>query len=293
VQALTPAAPVLGQRLAQLCPVAQLLDLCRRDPRLGQHLFRQQPCQPARIEPIGLGAAAAAEQSARLHRLRQPHLETIGDQLAPDPAPTGRRLDRHRRDAAPPRLRPAGKALPIRGEALLDHDTSLGIEHRRLERVLMDVDRRVQHHEPPSRRHRGPIVPQRSGQSPYDIQNATLAHFVVLLRKGRQRSIAGGTTFQRFAAIAFADGIATLAGTTSSPRNVETSSGRATNRAPTPSSRNVETSPGSGKPRRGFVGYAPATHRAGRRHVAQIGCGRDRAGPRGSHDPQLESRVTE
>ena len=29
-------------------------------------------------------------------------------------------------------------------------------------------------------------------------QNATVAHFVMLLRKGRQRSIAGGTTFQRF-----------------------------------------------------------------------------------------------
>ncbi len=28
-------------------------------------------------------------------------------------------------------------------------------------------------------------------------QNATVAHFVMLLRKGRQRSIAGGTTFQR------------------------------------------------------------------------------------------------
>jgi hypothetical protein len=29
-------------------------------------------------------------------------------------------------------------------------------------------------------------------------QNATVAHFVMLLRKGRQRSIADGTTFQRF-----------------------------------------------------------------------------------------------
>jgi hypothetical protein len=29
-------------------------------------------------------------------------------------------------------------------------------------------------------------------------QNATVAHFVMLLRKGRQRSIAGGTAFQRF-----------------------------------------------------------------------------------------------
>jgi hypothetical protein len=34
-------------------------------------------------------------------------------------------------------------------EALLDHLTAVGIEHSRLERVLMDVDRRVQHHGPP------------------------------------------------------------------------------------------------------------------------------------------------
>jgi hypothetical protein len=48
---------------------------------------------------------------------------------------------------APPRLGPASKTVPIRGEALLDHLTAVGIEHSRLERVLVDVDRRIQHHE--------------------------------------------------------------------------------------------------------------------------------------------------
>src|SRR5439155_23008861 len=56
--------------------------------------------------------------------------------------------------------------------ALLDHDTVLGIEHRRLERVLMDVDRRVQHHEPPLVRQR-PDRPSTVRTEPYDIQNAT------------------------------------------------------------------------------------------------------------------------
>src|SRR5439155_25763410 len=90
-----------------------------------------------------------AEQGPRLHRLSQPHLETIDDELAPHPTPAGRRLDRYRRDAVPALLGPAGKAVPIRGEALLDDLTAVGTEHSRLERVLVDVDRRVQHHRPP------------------------------------------------------------------------------------------------------------------------------------------------
>ncbi len=149
MQALTPTAAVLGERLTQPRPVAQLLDLRRRNPRLGQHLLRQQPRQPARIKPIRLRAAPAAEQGSRLHRLSQPHIETACDELAPDPTPTGRRLDRHRRDPAAPLLRPAGQALPISREALLDHLATLWIEHRRLEGVLVNVNRRVQHREPP------------------------------------------------------------------------------------------------------------------------------------------------
>src|SRR5439155_25202885 len=40
-------------------------------------------------------------------------------------------------------------ALPIGREARLDHLATLRIEHRRLKGVLMDVDRREQHHGPP------------------------------------------------------------------------------------------------------------------------------------------------
>jgi hypothetical protein len=103
VKPLPPAALVLGEGLAQPCPVAQLLDLLRRDPRLRQHLLRQQPRQPARVKPIRLRAPTPAQQRPRLHRLGQTNIEAAAYQLAPDPTPPGRRLDRDRRHPAAPR----------------------------------------------------------------------------------------------------------------------------------------------------------------------------------------------
>ena len=114
-------------------------------------------------------------------------------------------------------------------------------------------------------------------------QNATLTHFVVLPRKddssqspaegiasaSRRHPRGARADCEHQLACAWKEGyvstfrggsvrgsIATLAGTTSSPRTVETSSARATNRAPAPIPANVETPP------------APATHQACRRHVA-------------------------
>jgi hypothetical protein len=168
VQPQRPTAPVVGERLPQPRPVAQRLDLLRRDPRLGQYLLRQQAGEPARIKPIGLRAAPSAEQTARLHRLGETNFETAQGELPPHPAPPGRRLDRHRHHPPPPPLRPAGKALAVGREAILHHLAGLGIEHGRLERVLVDIDRRVQHRPASSRRQR-PDRPQRSGRSPYGI----------------------------------------------------------------------------------------------------------------------------
>jgi hypothetical protein len=101
VEPLRPAAAILGQRLAQSAPIAQPLDLFRRDPRLRQHLPRQQPRQPARVQPIRLRAPPPTEQLTRLHRLRKTDIEAVSDQLAPNPAPARRRLERDRLDAAP------------------------------------------------------------------------------------------------------------------------------------------------------------------------------------------------
>jgi hypothetical protein len=94
MQPLPPAAPILGQPLAQAGPVAQLLDLLRRDPRLGQHLPRQQPRQPARVETVGLrvrrrpSSARACTGSARstskpsASSLRQTHRQPVVASIA-------------------------------------------------------------------------------------------------------------------------------------------------------------------------------------------------------------------
>src|SRR5207244_12237445 len=89
-----------------------------------------------------------ARRPPRRQRLKQPPLEGQSDRLAPRPAPAGRRLDRHGCDPASPWLGPPSQALPVSREPLLDHLPTIGIEHSRLQRALVNVDRRV-HHEPP------------------------------------------------------------------------------------------------------------------------------------------------
>src|SRR5436190_312361 len=78
-----------------------------------------------------------------------PNVEPARRALPPAPPPAGRRLDRARAAPALPLLGPARKTLPIGREARLDHLATLRIEHRRLKGVLVDVDRREQHHGPP------------------------------------------------------------------------------------------------------------------------------------------------
>ena len=166
VQPLPPAAPVLGERLAQPGAVAQPLDLLGRDPRLGQHLLSPTAAQ---------ASARRGDRSSRF----------VGDPAVPAPAPARPAAPRTRsrsararpnanrssprslrgRDPSSPLLSPASETRTISREARLSHLTTLRIEHRRLERVLMDVDRRVQHHGPPLVEQR-PDRRQRSGQSP-------------------------------------------------------------------------------------------------------------------------------
>jgi hypothetical protein len=104
-----------------------------------------------RIEPVGLRASSPAKKSTRLHRLGQPHLEPLRAEIARDPAPAGRRLDRDRRDPPTPTLRPPTQAVSIGGETLFTHLAALRIEHSRLKHMLVDVDRCVAHHGPPRR----------------------------------------------------------------------------------------------------------------------------------------------
>jgi hypothetical protein len=163
-------------------PVTELLDLLGRDPRLRKHPS-PAPRQPARVEPVGLRAPASTEKRPRLHRLGQPDVVGARDELAPHPPPTGRRLDRHRLEATLSFLCPATETLPVRREAPLDHLASGPIEHRRLEGVLLDVDRCV-HRSDPLLIDRGPIVLSRQdracdihamGRDPSDRSLSSLA----------------------------------------------------------------------------------------------------------------------
>ncbi|HEX9379820.1 MAG TPA: hypothetical protein VF872_09540 [Gaiellaceae bacterium] len=96
VQALRPAVAVLSERVAQTAAVAQGLDLSGRQPGLWQQLLGQEPREPGRVEPVALRPTLRAAQSARLARVAETHVEAARLQLARDPTPTGRRLERDR-----------------------------------------------------------------------------------------------------------------------------------------------------------------------------------------------------
>jgi hypothetical protein len=122
VQALTPAALVSGQCFPQPCSVAQLLDL-RRRPSSGR---------------VCTGSARRTSKpsaTSSRHTQRQPVVASIA--------------------AAPPTVEGSPDQPRI---APLDHLTVPRIEHSRLKRMLVDVDRRTTSRTS-SRRYRGRIVP--------------------------------------------------------------------------------------------------------------------------------------
>jgi hypothetical protein len=141
VQALRPAGVIVGESLAQPRLVAQPLDLLGRKPRLRQHVARQQHHQPASVEAIGLRSLAVALQRARPAGIGQAHIDATRLQLARDPAPAGRRLERDRVQLALPLLRPTDQRLARRREPLLDQLAALGRENRGLKDRLVDIDR--------------------------------------------------------------------------------------------------------------------------------------------------------
>jgi hypothetical protein len=75
VQALRPAGAVAHQCAAQPGLIAQLLDLGRRQPGLGQELFGEQQHAPAAVELVGLGPPLLALQRFCLVRVDQPHIK--------------------------------------------------------------------------------------------------------------------------------------------------------------------------------------------------------------------------
>jgi hypothetical protein len=73
-------------------PRAPLPHVLGRDPRLRQPPVGEQFAQPARVLTIGLGAALAPAQGARLHRLGQMRHRAGGHQRVTDEQPARARL---------------------------------------------------------------------------------------------------------------------------------------------------------------------------------------------------------
>src|SRR6266540_1624826 len=104
-------------------------------------------------------------------------LEAISLELARDPAPAGRRLDRDRSQLPLPLDRPVTEPLTRRLKPALAQLARLRVEHHRLKHPLVDIDACVQHLPGPPfvtevgpRTYRGrwrppPLHPHESGRS--------------------------------------------------------------------------------------------------------------------------------
>jgi hypothetical protein len=99
------ASPRRRERVTHPRPRAPLPHVLGRDPRLRQPPVGEQFAQPARALTIGLGAALAPAQGARLHRLGQMRHRAGGHQRVTDEQPARARLhrDMHLPAIKPPR----------------------------------------------------------------------------------------------------------------------------------------------------------------------------------------------
>ena len=94
LDALHPLGALVDQRVTQPRARAPLADVLGRDPGLRQPAVGEQLAQPPGVLAVGLGAALATPQRARLDRLGQMRLGARGDQRVTHEQPAGARLDR-------------------------------------------------------------------------------------------------------------------------------------------------------------------------------------------------------
>ena len=92
LDALLPLAALVRERVPQPHPRAQIEEMVRRDPRLGQPSDHQQLAHVARIGAVALGALLVPTPGSGLSRLRQMHDRANTSQLLGHEAPAGRRL---------------------------------------------------------------------------------------------------------------------------------------------------------------------------------------------------------
>src|SRR5712691_5409839 len=87
----------------------------------------------------------ASSQRTRASGIDQVHLEGTPLELAGNPPPAGRRLNRDRGQLSLPRARPLAKALTRRRETTLAQLARIRVEHHCLKNSLVNIDPRVQH----------------------------------------------------------------------------------------------------------------------------------------------------
>src|SRR5439155_15021175 len=90
-------------------------------------------------------STSAPTQSTRAARVDQVNVEPSLLKLTRDPPPTGRRLDRDRRQLPAPLTRPFAQPLTRRLEAALAQLARIRIEHGRLKNTLVNIDSCIQH----------------------------------------------------------------------------------------------------------------------------------------------------
>ena len=95
LDALLPLTALIDQRVAQADPGAQIEQVLRWDPRLGQPPDHQQLAQVPRVAAIGLGVLLVAASRRGLGRLGEVGRRSDRVQLLDHEPPARRRLQRH------------------------------------------------------------------------------------------------------------------------------------------------------------------------------------------------------
>src|SRR5262249_61167825 len=94
---------------------------------------------------VVLGPPLRPAARPRRTGITEPHVEPARRKLAPAPTPAGRRLKRARLQLSLPSRRPVSKSLAPRRQPLLDELAAVAVQHRRLEHLLVNVERCVHH----------------------------------------------------------------------------------------------------------------------------------------------------
>ena len=114
LDALLPLAALIGERVTQPDPRAQVEHVIGRDPRLRQPLDHQQLAQMPGVRAVALGALFVPAPRGGLRRLGQMHPRADRAQLLDHEPPARRRLQRDLELTATKARKEATHALTVR-----------------------------------------------------------------------------------------------------------------------------------------------------------------------------------